>query len=139
MLEVKYSEDKKISDEDLNSLSIKVGWSVRNSWSGYLELSSVVISVWDKTDLIGLGRLYENDGKCKIVDLAVAPSHQRKGIGKSITMNLEKKAKELGFSTINTDSCTKEAQNLFSNLKYFEDRREEKEGSCRIFYSKALT
>lgn len=122
---LKYREDKNISDDELNSLFKRAGWSTRFSWFSLLNATSFVISAWNEKELVGLCRLFEENGTCTFYDLVVDPKFRRKHIATEILKRIEQKAIEIGYKAIspNTSINEVEAQKLYEKNGYVEIKR----------------
>jgi aralkylamine N-acetyltransferase len=101
---------KNINWQDLESLFSAVGWPdmkasrIKKAFSN----SSFVRFVFDQEKLVGVGRTVD-DGEFYgwIVDLAVHPDYQGRGIGKTILSELEQAMKPF-FTTMLTSVPNKE-------------------------------
>lgn len=83
-------EHKHVSTEQLNNLFTAIGWKARESvrWKEVLEKSTYLITFWDESNLVGMGRILEDGVMCMFYDIGVHPDYQNKGIGKQIMEKL---------------------------------------------------
>jgi N-acetylglutamate synthase-like GNAT family acetyltransferase len=92
-----------LSWENLSALFQSVGWGPRTASEllAAFSRSSHVILAYDQNQLVGCGRTVD-DGKyyCLIVDVIVAPTHQRRGIGTHIVQYLKQQSKDYLFCTL---------------------------------------
>lgn len=75
------------SAENFNQLRQKVGLSVKDSKAVDIGLSHTLfaVTIYDKDRLIAMGRVVGDGGTVfHVVDIAVNPSYQRKGLGKKV-------------------------------------------------------
>jgi GNAT superfamily N-acetyltransferase len=85
------SHEKTISAFDVQDLCTSVGWLRRDPTliMKALENSLSVISAWDKNILVGFARATgDKVFNATIWDMAVRPSHQGRGIGKLVMVEL---------------------------------------------------
>ncbi len=97
------SISKDLSAEKINNLRHSIGWCNKRSdekWKEILNKSSFVYSVYDKDEMIGLGRIVEDGVMCMLYDITVHKDYQGKGIGKMIMNNLLNWTKDKNFSSI---------------------------------------
>jgi len=74
------------------SLRMKTGMGTKDLSKAEIALknSLFIVSLWDKDNLIGLGRIVGDQGITYVVsDIMVAPDYQRKGIGKKIMKEID--------------------------------------------------
>jgi N-acetylglutamate synthase-like GNAT family acetyltransferase len=69
----------------------------------YEPISEHFMAVNEKGEVVGVVKLYEKDKEAgHISHLAVAPEHQRKGIGRLLLSAVEERARARGFRTLGT-------------------------------------
>lgn len=90
--------------------------------------------------LVGLIELIPAQGHLLIENVAVQPSSQRSGIGRSLIAFAESEAKRQGFSEVRlyTNALFTENLALYARLGYLETHREPMGGSSVVHMSKAL-
>ena len=97
------STGKDLDGEQINALRFSVGWCTKrgeDKWREILNKSSFVYSVFDKDNLVGMGRIVEDGVMCMFYDIVVNRDYQGKGIGKMIMNNLLAFTKDKKFSSI---------------------------------------
>lgn len=75
------------STESFNQLRRKAGLSVKDSKAVVIGLSHTLfaVTIYDRGCLIAMGRVIGDGGTVfHVVDIAVNPSYQRKGLGKKV-------------------------------------------------------
>jgi GNAT superfamily N-acetyltransferase len=85
------THDKRVPAFDIQDLCASVGWSRRDPSliERALANSLAVVSVWDGGLLVGFGRATgDRVFNATIWDVAVRPSHQRRGIGRLVMHEL---------------------------------------------------
>lgn len=100
--------DKEVSPASLQDLCSAVGWSRRDPLliARALRNSMVVISVWDEDLLVGFARATGDQVfNATIWDVAVRPSHQRRGLGRLLLQELLKEldANQIPIITLYAD------------------------------------
>jgi ribosomal protein S18 acetylase RimI-like enzyme len=115
---VRWSNSKNISPNKLNAFFKVIGWSNRSKikWSKVLRKSNYVVSAWDKTNLIGLGRIVEDGVMCMFYDIGVHPNYRGKGIGNEIMCKLIAKVKNKSYASIGLFAWEKNPD----NIKFYE-------------------
>ncbi|EEF58980.1 GNAT family N-acetyltransferase [Pedosphaera parvula] len=92
-----------LSWENLSTLFQSVGWGPRSAseLQDAFSKSTHLIFAYDQNQLVGCGRTVD-DGKyyCLIVDVIVAPTHQRRGIGTHIIDHLKQQTRDYLFCTL---------------------------------------
>jgi N-acetylglutamate synthase-like GNAT family acetyltransferase len=69
----------------------------------YEPISEHFMAVNEKGEVVGVVKMYEKDKEVgHISHLAVAPEHQRKGIGRTLLEAVEQRARARGFHTLGT-------------------------------------
>src|SRR5262245_40862133 len=85
-------DDRSISWRSVASLFQAVGWGERNpdEIRAAFARSTFKAFAFENSELIGFGRTID-DGRfyATVVDVVVAPKHQRKGIGRAIVEDLQ--------------------------------------------------
>jgi ribosomal protein S18 acetylase RimI-like enzyme len=76
--------------DDYVALCAAVGWTPSDASDRALEGSLAAVCAFDEGKLVGMGRLV-GDGAmyCFAVDVVVAPTHQRRGVGRAVMQQLE--------------------------------------------------
>jgi ribosomal protein S18 acetylase RimI-like enzyme len=109
----------------------------------------------DYSALIGSSRVHviDNDGSVQAIlvlipeddvmlldNIAVAPSAQRRGLGRKLIDYAEKIARELGYRSIRlyTNEVMTENIDLYARIGYLETHRGEEAGLKRVHMAKAL-
>lgn len=111
---MKESTTKDLDAEQLDSLFSAIGWSPRGpeKWKEVLSKSFFVLSIWDDTKLIGLGRIVEDGVMCMFYDIGVLPEYQDKGIGKKIMEMLIDQVKDKKYASISLFSWAENPLNV---------------------------
>lgn len=93
---------KKIEPAQLDSLFSSIGWTPKGvkKWKEVLRKSSYVCSVWDKSLLVGFGRVVEDGAMCMFYDVLVRPDYQGRGIGSRIMNYLVSNIKDKKYTSI---------------------------------------
>jgi len=97
------STNKDLTGEQINALRFSVGWCTKREeekWREVLDKSSFVYSVYDKSKLVGMGRIVEDGIMCMFYDIVVHKDYHGKGIGKKIMDNLLAFTKDKKYSSI---------------------------------------
>ncbi len=101
--------------------------------------------VHDGGRIVGMGALKRiSDTIGEIKRVGVAEGYEKRGLGTNIALELEKKAKGLGYTRLQLDTTInqEDAQRMWTRLGYREVRREKGPEDWmleRIFYAKELT
>lgn len=105
---------KKIETKQLDSLFAAIGWRKRGvkRWKEVLSKSGFTLSVWDKKNLVGFGRIVEDGVMCMFYDIGVHPKYQRKGTGTIIMKRLIKQVKGKRYASIGLFSWDKNPENI---------------------------
>lgn len=100
-MNIEYKEQKDLPCEELYKLFLAVGWAneektteemLQNFNIGFLN-STYVFSAWDSERLVGCVRVLSDlHFRSIILDLAVLPEYQSKGIGKGLVRRCREKA-----------------------------------------------
>ncbi len=94
---LRVSHDKSIPPQDVQDLCAAVGWSRRDPLliSRALANSLVVVSAWDGDLMVGFARATgDKVFNATVWDVCVRPTHQRKGVGRLIMLELLKEIDE---------------------------------------------
>jgi N-acetylglutamate synthase-like GNAT family acetyltransferase len=93
------------------------------------------------TEIVGVLVLRPQKQALLLENVAVAPSHQRRGIGRRLIAYAEQRARELGLSAIElyTNEQMTENLQLYPSLGYSETGRRIEDGFARVFFEKRLT
>ena len=91
-MSITYNTDKELPNDQLQRIFSAVGWSDDNETDAMLANfdkpfinSTVVVSAWDGDKMVGCVRvLSDTMFRSVILDLAVLPEHQGRGIGSSL-------------------------------------------------------
>lgn len=100
---ISISHEKNISAIQVQDLCASVGWSRRDPVliARALSNSLVVISAWDKESMVGFARATGDQVfNATIWDVAVRPSHQKKGLGRILMFELLKDLDAFGIPLI---------------------------------------
>jgi GNAT superfamily N-acetyltransferase len=91
-------------------------------------------------DVIGVLVLGKDDEGLLLDNVAVEPSHQRKGVGHALLQFAEAEARSQGYSEIHlyTNVVMTENQTLYAKFGYVEYARREEEGFSRVYVKKIL-
>lgn len=91
-----YKTTTDIDIDKLNQLFVSVGWHERprDRWERVLSITRFVISVWERNELVGFGRILEDGDNAILLDIAVHTDYQSKGIGSKIVQGLIDKIKD---------------------------------------------
>ena len=92
--------DRLPSADEYAALCAAVGWTTIDDSGRAIEGSLAGVCAVDGGDLVGMGRLV-GDGAmyCFAVDVVVAPTFQRRGVGRAIVKRLENLAAEKSLGT----------------------------------------
>lgn len=97
------SHDKNVSPMEVQDLCASVGWSRREPAliNKALLNSLAVVSAWEKETMVGFARATgDYVFNATIWDVAVRPSHQKKGIGKLLMVELLKDLDQYGIPLV---------------------------------------
>lgn len=102
-MNIVYKTQKEIPSDELYQLFLAVGWAteetttpemIQNFNIGFLN-STFVVSAWSEGKLIGCVRaLSDLHFRSVIIDLAVLPEYQKKGIGKELVQRCRNSCKD---------------------------------------------
>ena len=90
---IRLSHEKSVPPKDVQELCASVGWSRREPIliARALLNSLAVVSAWEDSTLVGFARATgDHVFNATIWDVAVRPSHQRRGIGRVVMAELLK-------------------------------------------------
>jgi ribosomal protein S18 acetylase RimI-like enzyme len=104
-----------IKEEDLVDLYTSVGWTTYAKDSASLrkaiENSSFVVSMWDEGKLVGLARCVSDDVSISYIqDILVRPSHQRRGVGRSLVRECLSRYGHVRQTALLTDDLPEQAR-----------------------------
>jgi GNAT superfamily N-acetyltransferase len=91
--------------------------------------------------IVAMGTLRRSSGdRAEIRRMRVHPDYQRRGFGQAILSALERRARELGYTTLHLDTTTvqKAAEHLYTKNGYIEVGRGHAHGFDLVFYEKRL-
>ncbi|HEX7835208.1 MAG TPA: GNAT family N-acetyltransferase [Pseudolysinimonas sp.] len=90
--------------------------------------------------LVGMLILVAESDHLLLENVAVAPDHQGRGIGRELLSFAETQARTSGFTTIRlyTNALMYENQRLYERLGYVQTERRREAGHDRIYYAKDL-
>ena len=108
---IRFSHDKGISPQDVQDLCASVGWSRREPVliARALNNSLAVVIAWEEGLLVGFARATGDQVfNATVWDVAVRPSHQRRGIGRLVMNELLKEldSYEIPLVTLYADPGT---------------------------------
>jgi ribosomal protein S18 acetylase RimI-like enzyme len=108
---IRISHDKAVPPKDVQDLCASVGWSRREPVliSRALLNSLAVVSAWDNTILVGFARATgDHVFNATVWDVAVRPTHQRRGLGRLVMAELLKEldSYEIPLVTLYADPGT---------------------------------
>ncbi len=110
----------------------------------YLENNGEFLVATKEGEVIGIGALKKiSDEMAEVKRMRISPDFQRQGIGKLILDELEKRARELGYKTLELETSINQpgAQTFYIKNGYNETKREGPEEGWpveTIFYQKEL-
>lgn len=108
---IQISHDKSISPREVQDLCASVGWSRREPVliSRALLNSLAVVSAWEEGVLVGFARATGDQVfNATVWDVAVRPTHQRRGLGRLVMIELLKEldAYDIPLVTLYADPGT---------------------------------
>ena len=124
-----YIEEEGWYDEDLDDIE-----------SFYLENGGEFLVGTIEDEVVAMGALRKTGpGRAEVKRMRVAPDFQGRGFGKEMLAALERRAAELGYTTLHLDTAVQQrvARNLYETNGYREVRRGEMGGFLCIFYEKS--
>jgi len=107
---------EELSVPDLKSLNESVGSRPRplEKWTRALSYSPcVAYAVDNNNELIGFGRVEQNDPIPLIYDMCVNPEYQGSGVGSAVFTSLIEQARELGIQKIGLGAWTPRARDFY--------------------------
>jgi ribosomal protein S18 acetylase RimI-like enzyme len=107
---------------------------------GYLDSGGEFLVGLCDNQLVAMGALTITDNKAEIKRMRVHPDHQRQGYGQAILQQLEQRACQLGFSTIQLETTVQQesAQHFYRKNGYTEIERTQWRHFTVIHYTKEL-
>jgi ribosomal protein S18 acetylase RimI-like enzyme len=90
--------------------------------------------------VVGVLVLEGQDDALLLENVAVAPAHQRRGVGRRLIAFAEERARSLGLSAIRLYTNERMTENirLYSRLGYVETGRRDEDGFARVYFTKRL-
>lgn len=90
--------------------------------------------------MVAMGALTINDSKAEVKRMRVHPDHQRQGYGQAILQQLEQRARQLGFRTMQLETTMQQepAQHFYRKNGYTEIKRTQWRHFTVIHYTKEL-
>ena len=95
--------EKNLSPDDVQEICASVGWSRREPEliANALANSLAVVSIWDKTTIVGFARATgDMVFNATVWDMVVRPDYQGRGIGRLVMLELLKDLDEFGIPLI---------------------------------------
>ena len=98
---IKYTEEKKFPQEEVQKLFLSVGWTSGNYPKRLYKAlmnSSTVLTAWDEEELVGLIRVLDDtEMLAQIHYVLVHPDHQGKGIAGTMLEHVKEKYKDFMY------------------------------------------
>ena len=98
---IKYTEEKKFTQEEVQKLFLSVGWTSGNYPKRLYKAlmnSSTVLTAWDEEELVGLIRVLDDtEMLAQIHYVLVHPDHQGKGIAGAMLEHIKEKYKDFMY------------------------------------------
>lgn len=98
---IKYTEEKKFTQEQVQKLFLSVGWTSGNYPKRLYKAlmnSSTVLTAWDEEELVGLIRVLDDtEMLAQIHYVLVRPDHQGKGIAGTMLEHVKEKYKDFMY------------------------------------------
>lgn len=98
---IKYTEEKKFTQEQVQKLFLSVGWTSGNYPKRLYKAlmnSSTVLTAWDDEELVGLIRVLDDtEMLAQIHYVLVHPDHQGKGIAGTMLEHVKEKYKDFMY------------------------------------------
>lgn len=98
---IKYTEEKKFTQEEVQKLFLSVGWISGNYPKRLYKAlmnSSTVLTAWDDEELVGLIRVLDDtEMLAQIHYVLVHPDHQGKGIAGAMLEHVKEKYKDFMY------------------------------------------
>lgn len=98
---IKYTEEKKFTQEEVQKLFLSVGWTSGNYPKRLYKAlmnSSTVLTAWDEEELVGLIRVLDDtEMLAQIHYVLVHPDHQGKGIAGAMLEHVKEKYKDFMY------------------------------------------
>ena len=101
---IKYTEEKKFTQEQVQKLFLSVGWTSGNYPKRLYKAlmnSSTVLTAWDEEELVGLIRVLDDtEMLAQIHYVLVRPDHQGKGIAGTMLEHVKEKYKDFMYNEV---------------------------------------
>lgn len=98
---IKYTEEKKFTQEQVQKLFLSVGWTSGNYPKRLYKAlmnSSTVLTAWDDEEMVGLIRVLDDtEMLAQIHYVLVHPDHQGKGIAGAMLEHIKEKYKDFMY------------------------------------------
>ena len=98
---IKYTAEKKFTQEEVQKLFLSVGWTSGNYPKRLYKAlmnSSTVLTAWDDEELVGLIRVLDDtEMLAQIHYVLVHPDHQGKGIAGAMLEHIKEKCKDFMY------------------------------------------
>ena len=98
---IKYTEEKKFTQQQVQKLFLSVGWTSGNYPKRLYKAlmnSSTVLTAWDEEELVGLIRVLDDtEMLAQIHYVLVHPDHQGKGIAGTMLEHVKEKYKDFMY------------------------------------------
>ena len=98
---IKYTEEKKFTQEEVQKLFLSVGWTSGNYPKRLYKAlmnSSTVLTAWDDEEMVGLIRVLDDtEMLAQIHYVLVHPDHQGKGIAGAMLEYIKEKYKDFMY------------------------------------------
>lgn len=98
---IKYTEEKKFTQEEVQKLFLSVGWTSGNYPKRLYKAlmnSSTVLTAWDDEEMVGLIRVLDDtEMLAQIHYVLVHPDHQGKGIAGAMLEHIKEKYKDFMY------------------------------------------
>lgn len=98
---IKYTEEKKFTQEEVQKLFLSVGWTSGNYPKRLYKAlmnSSTVLTAWDDEEMVGLIRVLDDtEMLAQIHYVLVHPDHQGKGIAGAMLEHVKEKYKDFMY------------------------------------------
>lgn len=98
---IKYTEEKKFTQEQVQKLFLSVGWTSGNYPKRLYKAlmnSSTVLTAWDEEELVGLIRVLDDtEMLAQIHYVLVRPDHQGRGIAGTMLEHVKEKYKDFMY------------------------------------------
>lgn len=111
--------------EELNALWRAIGWQERTpkQWRTCLEKSDHIVSLWLDNRIVGIGRIVTDGVFATFYDIAIHPTLQRQGYGKTLMAMLIERVKDqdlAGIHLFRWDGAGSDNQIFYKQLGFEE-------------------